>query len=208
MSNRNRPNGMNLADALRALPLAAPQRSAWPELAAQLQEQQVARAADRALRAERVRRFVVPAALAAALAAVFIVTYQQRQAHMTSPASVTATVAPGTASSTVNGAQAANMKATDPGQLAALQKRSQDLERWLRETGDTAAPLQGQDLAAAAEIENLIGLVDVELAAPREAQDASLWRQRVDLLEDLSVLRYSNYQLAAGGRFDAARLTN
>ena len=98
--------------------------------------------------------------------------------------------------------------ATDAAQLAALQQRSQDLERWLSETGDVAAPLQGQDLLAATEIENLIGLVDVELAAPREMQDAGLWKRRVDLLEDLSALRYSNYQLAAGGRVIAANLTN
>jgi len=68
-------------------------------------------------------------------------------------------------------------------------------------------PLQGQDLAAATEIENLIGLVDVELSAPRELPDANLWQRRVALLEDLSALRYS-YQLAAGGRVTAASMTN
>ena len=68
--------------------------------------------------------------------------------------------------------------------------------------------MQGQDLAAATEIENLIGLVDVELSAPREMPDADLWQRRVALLEDLSALRYSNYQLAAGGRVATASLTD
>jgi hypothetical protein len=201
---------MNLADALRALPLAAPERSAWPELAARLSRDTQARSSA-PQRSERVRRFVVPAALAAALASVFVVSYQQREPHATNPAA-TATVAPAGASSPTNSAQMAEVhnatNATDSARLAALQQRSQDLERWLRETGGTAAPLQGQDLAAATEIENLIGLVDVELATPREAQDATLWRRRVDLLEDLSALRYSNYQLAAGGRVIAASMTN
>ena len=202
---------MNLADALRALPLAAPERSAWPELAAKL-SRETSDAGRETRTAERIRRFVVPAAMAAALAAVFIVTNQQRELHVTNPAATTATVAPSDASSPTNDAPVTEVhnatNVTDPARLAALQQRSQELERWLRETSGTAAPLQGQDLAAATEIENLIGLVDVELATPREAQDATLWRRRVDLLEDLSTLRYSNYQLAAGGRVIAASMTN
>jgi hypothetical protein len=105
----------------------------------------------------------------------------------------------------MNGAQAVQIHntqnaANQPDRLAQLQQRSQALERWLRETGRDAAPLQGQDLAAAAEIENLIGLVDVELAAPRQTRAPALWQRRVGLLEDLAALRYSNYRLAAGGQ--------
>jgi len=211
MSDRKRPNELNLAEALRALPLQAPERSAWPDLAAKLGAQ---RSDDgrKTGTAERFRRFVVPAALAAALALVFVATYQQRNPQATHPATTTATVAPAAASSLANDVHNDNVhnaaNANEAVQLAALQKHSQDLERWLRETGTAAAPLQGADLAAATEIENLIGLVDVELAAPRETQDATLWRRRVDLLEDLSALRYSNYQLAAGGRVIAASMTN
>ena len=55
-------------------------------------------------------------------------------------------------------------------------------------------------MAAAAEIENLIGIVDVQLAAPAPndggRDEQKLWRRRVDLLEDLTALRYSNYRLA------------
>jgi hypothetical protein len=200
MSDRNRQ--LNLADALRELPLQAPERSAWPQLAAQLQSQAVR---PDAMRIEPFRRFAVPAALAAALATVFLVAYKPPTSRPV------ATVAPAAASSNTNGVKAGNVHnaATDAAQLATLQQRSQALERWLQQTGEAAMPLQGQDLIAATEIENLIGLVDVELAAPQEMRDAGLWRRRVALLEDLSALRYSNYELAAGGgRVLAASLTN
>jgi len=203
MSDRNRE--LNLADALRALPLQAPEHSAWPQLAAQLRQSPAT--GKNVERTEPFRRFAVPAALAAALATVFVIAYKSRE---TSIAPV-ATVAPAAASSNTNSAKAGNVHnaATDAAQLATLQRRSQDLERWLRDTGEAAMPLQGQDLVAATEIENLIGLVDVELAAPQEMRDASLWQRRVALLEDLSALRYSNYELAAGGgRVLAASLTN
>jgi len=157
---------------------------------------------------------ILPAALG-----IFVVSFRRHEtptsAQTTNPGSrITnheiATVTPDNASSNTNSAKVGNVHnaATDAAQLAALQRRSQDLERWLSETGDVAAPLQGQDLLAATEIENLIGLVDVELTAKRQMQDTGLWKRRVDLLEDLSALRYSNYQLAAGGRVIAASLTN
>ena len=208
MSDRDR--SVNLADALRALPLQAPERSAWPELAARLP--QTGNGKPQTEKREPMRRFVVPAALAAALAGVFLVAHQHTPPGVSHPPSPgPATIAAPNASSSTNSAQVSNVHnaAMDAAQLATLQQRSQDLERWLRETGDAAVPLQGQDLVAATEIENLIGLVDVELAAPHETQAAQLWKQRVGLLEDLSALRYSNYQLAAGGsRVFAASLTN
>ncbi len=94
-------------------------------------------------------------------------------------------------------ANAAETTAQDM-QLATLEERSRALEGWLRDTSRAASPLPGQELAAATEIENLIGLVDVELAAPGHTDPLPLWRRRVALLEDLTALRYSNYQLAAG----------
>jgi hypothetical protein len=208
MSDRNRElnqASLDLADGLRALPLQAPQRSAWPELSAQLRKTGIAK---QEMRSERLRRFVVPAVLAASLAAVFVIAKKSPAPALPTPI---ATVAPVGASSSTNSAKASNIHnaATDAAQLAKLQQRSQDLERWLRDTGAAAMPLQGQDLVAATEIENLIGLVDVELAAPQETRDAGLWQRRVALLEDLSALRYSNYELAAGGgRVLAASLTN
>ena len=72
-----------------------------------------------------------------------------------------------------------------------MQSRSHALEHWLRETGGDSAPQSAQDLAASAEIEDMIGMVDVQLADQSE-DDASLplWRRRVALLEDLTTLRY------------------
>lgn len=188
-------DNLTLGRAMRALPLAAPPGGGWATLCEQLQRSRQA--------PSRWRRYALPAALAATLAGAFVLS---RVPHT----SVPATVAHAPASSSVNGAAAAKIHnaqnaASRFDQLAQLQQRSQALERWLRQTGRDAAPLQGQDLAAAAEIENLIGLVDVELAAPRHTQARTLWQRRVGLLEDLAALRYSNYRLAAGGTTAVSR---
>ena len=51
---------------------------------------------------------------------------------------------------------------------------------------------------AAVEVEDLIGLVDVQLGATRDRTDAlPLWRQRVALLEDLATIRGSAFAIAA-----------
>ena len=186
MSSANR---VTLGEALRALPLAAPQGDEWTLLRERLLP---ARA-----RTSAWRRYALPAALAATLAGAFFLL---RAPQTSAPA----TVARAPASSSTNGTESdpihfARTAANRGDRLAQLQQRSRALERWLRQTGRDAAPLQGQDLAAAAEIENLIGLVDVELAAPRQTRAQTLWRRRVGLLEDLAALRYSNYRLAAGG---------
>jgi len=192
----NAENRLTLGDALRALPLAAPGRDAWPALAAYLVPP-----------ARRRRRYGAPLAIAAACMLAFVAALSLR--HMPSAVvepQVTATVAPAAASSKTNGANVSDETnvtnihepaKTDGGdRLAAAQARSQALERWLRDTRRAASPLPSQDLAAAAEIENLIGLVDVELAASSADGALSLWRRRVALLEDLTALRYSNDRLA------------
>lgn len=184
-------NRLTLGEALRALPLAAPAADEWTLLRERLQRERLNPAPPRP---SVWRRYALPAALAAALAGAFIVLRVQQ-------ASAPATIAHVAASSSTNGTPTVQIhNAANAAELARLQQRSQTLERWLRQTGRDAAPLQGQDLAAAAEIENLIGLVDVELAAPRQTQARTLWQRRVGLLEDLAALRYSNYRLAAGGR--------
>ena len=51
---------------------------------------------------------------------------------------------------------------------------------------------------AAAELEDLVGLVDVQLSAARSASESlPLWRQRVALLEDLAAVRSEPFTLAA-----------
>jgi hypothetical protein len=190
MSDRNATNQLSLGDALRALPLAAPDRDVWAALAAQL--------APRPRLTSR-RRHAIPLAIAAgvlALAAALIV----RHSH-TAVADV-ATIAQAPASTVANDTNVANATneqnaATDgEAQLVVLESRSQELERWLSDTRGAATPLPAQDLAAAAEIEDLIGLVDVELAAAPRDRSLDLWHHRVALLEDLTTLRYSNSRLA------------
>jgi len=193
MSDRNAGRQLRLDDALRALPLAAPEVDVWSTLAAELKPQRAAR-----------RRWLVPAALAASALALALASVLFALRAPTAPP--LATTAPAGASNTTNGANVANASNGTSTQnaagdeeefrLATLEARSQDLERWLRETRDAASPLPGPDLAASAEIENLIGLVDVELAASPQQHVLPLWQRRVNLLEDLTALRYSNYRLA------------
>ena len=199
MSDRIKPDpissrNLSLGEALRSLPLAAPERDAWATLAAELTPQ---------VRRPARRRHALPVALAAGLlglAAALLL--RMPQPAPTNLATNVATVAPSVASISTNDANVAkaanatsvqNVGETD---LIALESRSQALERWLHDTRDAASPLPGQDLAAAAEIENLIGLVDVALAGTSRQQALPLWRRRVNLLEDLTALRYSNYRLA------------
>lgn len=206
---------MPLPEALRALPQVAPGQSVWPQLAAQLAAQ--AGASDARHRVNAGRRYVVPAALAAGiLLAVIATTLLFRTAPVPGPQSSAlsthrATIAQPAASNSAHAANTTNatntQTAADTGaQLAALQQRSQELEHWLHETARAAAPLSGQDLAAATEIEDMIGLVDVQLGAQRNNGGLPLWRHRVALLEDLTVLRYSSYSVAASG-IDAKALT-
>jgi len=200
----------SLPEALRALPQVAPERSAWPQLAAQLAAQHEAHAAPGGRmsvhHAPRRWRRTLPAALAAGVL-LAAVAWPLLRDGAPAPAAGVATVARPAASIPASAADKANATSTQStnaagdaaAQLASLQQRSQALEHWLRETRGAAAPLSGQDLAAAAEIEDMIGLVDGQLnAAPRD-DVLPLWRHRVALLEDLTTLRYSSYKLAETG---------
>jgi hypothetical protein len=205
LSELNRGEPRPLREALRALPALAPERSVWPQLAAQL-SREAATSIGQPTAFRRTRRWFVPAALAAALV-LAIGAGRLLQRTDAGRAAPTATVAPATASyvaNATNSEKGTNAQSAN-GRLAALQQRSQALEHWLHETARAATPLPGQDLAAAAEIEDMIGLVDVQLnAAPRDSE-LPLWGRRVALLEDLTALRYSSYSLAETGV--AARLT-
>jgi len=187
---------MPLPEALRALPQVAPAQSAWPQLAATLAAQG---ARDRV---KQRRRHLLPAAIAAGIAlAVAATTLLHFSPQPSALGPQLATVSQPAASSSTNAANTTN--ATNPQtaieQLAALQQRSQELEQWLRETTRAAAPLSGQDLAAATEIEDMIGMVDMQLGAQQSNGGLPLWQRRVALLEDLTVLRYSSYSVAASG---------
>jgi hypothetical protein len=198
---------VSLAEAMRALPLATPDRDGWPALAARF----AVPAAPRRL------NLALPLALAAACVLAVLVAATMRPATPpTNAQAATVSLAPASLEgnsanvnkSNMGNASIAQVQSTDDAPLAAAQLRSQALERWLRDTGAAASPLRGQDLAAAAEIENLIGFVDVELAAPRQTDALPLWQRRVALLEDLTTLRYSNYRLTESSLADASNRIN
>ena len=174
----------SLGRALRGLPLRSPDRDVWSQLAAELAP-------------ARTRRRAWPYFAAAAsvlIAVAALLTLPHRPATVPHSASST--------SASTNTGEPANVATADTSnqaELTALQTRSRELEQWLHQTAGAAAPLPGRDLAAAMEIENLISVVDVQLAAPDRSDghaEEKLWRRRVDLLEDLTALRYSNYRLA------------
>ncbi|HEV7491793.1 MAG TPA: hypothetical protein VGO25_13395, partial [Rhodanobacteraceae bacterium] len=84
-------------------------------------------------------------------------------------------------------------------EISNLNQRSRTLERWIAAVA-ARAPQDGRDLMAAVEVEDLIGLVDVQLGGSRGDVDAlPLWRQRVALLEDLAAIRGHAFALAGNG---------
>ena len=166
----NTASDPDLATALRALPALAPQPDLWPDLARSLQQRR---------RAPRMR-WLVPAALAAGLALVLLWPQAtlQRSASESAPA-------------------VASQAGTRTGEIDELHQRSQALERWVAALA-AHAPQDSRDLMAAVEVEDLIGLVDLQLGAARDPADAlPLWRQRVALLEDLATIRMGGYAIAA-----------
>jgi hypothetical protein len=202
---KNAPGELNsatpitLGDALRALPQLAPEQTTWAEMAARLaREPKIVNQQP----PRRSRRYVWPIGIAAALvlgfSATTVLRMQSAQRAPLDVATDTAATESGSGASSVhNAANSTNSHespSTPTASLAYLQTRSRALELWLRETSAASAPQSAQDLAASAEIEDMIGLVDVQLGAV-DADDSNatlpLWRRRVALLEDLSTLRYS-----------------
>lgn len=75
------------------------------------------------------------------------------------------------------------------GEIERLRTQSRELEEWLA-ARPAQADLGASTLMAAAEVEDLVGFVDVQLSAARNDGEAlPLWRQRVALLEDLALIR-------------------
>lgn len=165
-----------LAAALRALPDATPQPDLWPDLAREIA----------ARKRPRPWRHAIPAALAASMLLALLL-----------PRTVTPPSTPlaGVPRATTSAADAAAAATGD--ELDSLRTRSQTLERWVAAVA-AHAPQSSRDLMAAVEVEDLIGLVDVQLGATRDRADAlPLWRQRVALLEDLATIRGSAFAIAA-----------
>jgi hypothetical protein len=195
-----------LPDALRELPQLAPPAGVWTELSASLAKGQRESATHRAagsVRAQprRAWRQHLPVSLAAALALALPVVsilytkiQHDRQTHARETLVVsTATKSGPSASLTGSAAKGTSTQMesnTDP--LATLQTRSRALEGWLHDTSKASAPQSAQDLAASAEIQDMIGLIDVQLEGSDGANAVNLWQRRITLLEDLSTLRYAS----------------
>jgi hypothetical protein len=161
----------SLGSALRALPAQHADADTW---------RQIRRRAEAKARRRRRLRTGMPLAMAASVLIAFGVGYALR---MNTPAPLASDTKPAHARITVthNGAM-----------LAQLQNHSMRLEQWLGELRANGAPLQGQALASAVNLQDRIGLIDLQLAAPGTSGDRqTLWRQRIRLLQDLAMLRVS-----------------
>ncbi len=173
----------SLASALRGLAQVQPETSLWPTLEASLLQRQKP--------ARKRGSYVLPAALAASIA-LLALSFFWRAAN-----------APQGANATHNDV-AFNPAPADPKaadamtQIDALRQQSQVLEGWLSAARNSNS--SARDLLASSEIEDMIGLVDVQLTASgAQADTLPLWRQRITLLQDLAALRYTGASLAANG---------
>jgi hypothetical protein len=164
--------------ALAQLPLEAPSRDAWPELAARL-----------AARRNRFARW--PLALAASLLLGLLMLPRL-------PSAPDAPVA--------SGAQAnpSAQAAADAAQLDALMSESEKLERLLLAADDGASSASAAALSLA--YEDQLHELDAELAANRDpSRQLPLWQQRVELLRGVAAIETSRHYLASQGRnFDVA----
>ena len=166
-----------IAEALRALPLEAPPRSAWPGIAAAAKLDQPRR--------PLVTRWPYAFATAAALALALLLPV---------PGDV-----PGGETGSI--ATDATGDTTTPVDLPALMQESARLERLIAAVNDD--PLQPADalvLGLAFEDE-LAGIDDALATAPRGSRDAQeLWQQRIDTLSRYAELQSSRRLLASAGQ--------
>lgn len=164
-----------LAAALRALPAATPPRDGWDRIAARIARRR---------RTRNTVRIALPAALAAGIALVFGVPHMRP-----APAPRVAL-------------RQATPPAHAPGNdLDALRTRSQRLQAWVRTLDQGGAPLNGDALAGAVALQDRIGLVDLQLSAATDpAIRASLWQQRIALLQQLGLLHLQPYTVAERAR--------
>lgn len=174
-------NEAALATALRALPESAPEPDLWRGIMDSVDAQ----------RRHRRWRYALPAIAAAIALALLLPRWLAQDVQAPQPTPLVS-------------APATETRATTPSVSAAdeitnLNQRSRTLERWIAAVA-ARAPQDGRDLMAAVEVEDLIGLVDVQLGGARVDGDAlPLWRQRVALLEDLAAIRGNAFALAENG---------
>jgi hypothetical protein len=165
----------------------------WPDLARTLERR----------RQPRRRHYAIAAALAAGIALVVAMPRMHRDAPSEDAPKIATTSAPAPAANATAANTNVDVPAASSGDGAELDRlhgRSQSLERWIAAFA-ASAPQDSRDLMAAVEIEDLIGLVDVQLGAPHDDGEAlPLWRKRVALLEDLATIRGNGFAIAANDR--------
>ena len=162
--------------ALAQLPLEAPERDAWPLLAAKLNPRR------------RAPRW--PMALAASLLLGLLVLPNLSHTPATPASSAQA--------------RADAALAADEAELAALMSESERLERLLYAADEGASSASAAAISAA--YEDQLHALDAELAANRDpARALPLWQQRVELLRGVAAVETSRQYLASqGGNFDVA----
>lgn len=175
--DRQRMNGdAALTAALRNLPPATPPRDGWERIAARLRHRR---------RVRNTLRMALPAALAAGIALVFGLP-QLRSTPAPAPR-IAQQATPGHVES-----------ATD---LDALRTRSERLQAWVRTLDQGGAPLNGDALAGAVALQDRIGLLDLQLSSATDPDTrASLWQQRIALLQQLGLLHLQPYTVAERNR--------
>ncbi|HSX58890.1 MAG TPA: hypothetical protein VLF18_01705 [Tahibacter sp.] len=198
-----------LTRALRDLPSATPPADGWATLAASLRSHGLVREDDdsdtrrvdahpparRADARDRrlPRRPWLAVGIAAALALVAVALVPGNRTQSVTP--------PGVASNAgITPETAVSAGTAELAELTALRGESGRIEEWLRTLKADETPLDGRSLMAATEIEDMIGLVDLQLAAGNDAgsDTLALWRDRVELLRDLAAVR-TTYSLAGNG---------
>ena len=152
-----------LAEALRGLPMAEPPQDLFAQVSGSLR------------RRRSPRRWMVPAAMAASMLVGLLLIWP----GTTQPPPAIVQSAPPPES----------LPASPSSEIERLRADSRILETWLGGLPGEA-PRDGRSLMASAEIEDLVGLIDVQLSATRnDAESLPLWRQRVALLEELASIR-------------------
>jgi hypothetical protein len=182
--------------ALAQLPQEAPERSAWPALAARLAARgataTTATTAPSATR--RLPRWPLALAASVAIGLLALPRWLDTSADAPAPAvSGTAAVA-GTAATTV---------ASDA-QLVALMTESSRLERLIAAADDGTSSATAAALSL--ELEDRLATLDGALQSnPDASRQLALWQQRVQVLRDVAAVETSRRYLASEGRnFDVA----
>jgi hypothetical protein len=177
--NGDMNNEASLTAALRALPACEPPHDTWPALAAQLRRRRTLR---------KTVWFTLPAAFAAGIALTFAWPHLHLRAPLPAPVRIAQPAAAG----------AIKPSAARPvADVAALQTSSEQWQAWVQELDHAGAPLDGLALATAVALQDRIGMVDLQLSAARNpATVASLWQQRITLLQQLGLLHLQPHLVA------------